>query len=141
MDLSTIGIYRCRHHFNVCVINSTINTENIPPSSCGGFVQAYVPIRPIMVRSERASSMGATESGCVRFFKCERYAFRRNKGESLVPRSSKYICGICNANSCTLTCMLYFHSSLIQLVLQMLMCVGELSIEVSEVVIYPRFVC
>lgn len=61
MDLSTIGIYRCQHHFNVCMINSFINTENIPLSSYGGFVWAYVPIRPIMVRSNRAYSMGATE--------------------------------------------------------------------------------
>ncbi len=61
MDLSTIGIYHCRHHFNVCMINSSINTENIPPSSYGRFVWVHVPIRPIMVRSNRAYSMGATE--------------------------------------------------------------------------------
>lgn len=54
MDLSTIGIYRCRHHFNVCMINSSINTENIPPSNYGGFVWAYAPVRPIAARSNRA---------------------------------------------------------------------------------------
>lgn len=54
MDLSTIGIYRCRHHFNVCVINSSINTENILPSSYGEFVWAYVPSRLILVRANRA---------------------------------------------------------------------------------------
>lgn len=60
MDLSTIGSHRCRHHFNVCLINSSINTENILPSSYGGFVWAYVPIRPIMARSDRAYSVGET---------------------------------------------------------------------------------
>lgn len=61
MDLSTIGIYCCRHHFNVCMINSSINTQNIPPPGCGGFVWAWVPIRVLMVRSDRAFSVCAVE--------------------------------------------------------------------------------
>lgn len=61
MDLSAICIYCFRHHFNVSMINTSINIENIPPSSCGGFVWAYVPVRLIMVRSDRAYSMGETK--------------------------------------------------------------------------------
>lgn len=57
MVLSTIGIYRCQHHFNVCMINISINTQNIPLSSYGGFVEAYVPIRLILVRSDRACGL------------------------------------------------------------------------------------
>ncbi len=131
MDLSTIGIYCCRHHFNVCMINSSINTENIPPSSYGGFVWAYVPIRPIMVRSNRAYSMGATECRqrvCLIPSMWERHAFLRRYGlewqlelvlSFTLPldvdnKEVKNTIAVCHVNIYTLSCMLCYHSSLIQ---------------------------
>ncbi|CAK6951968.1 Hypothetical predicted protein [Scomber scombrus] len=42
---------------NSAETDSSINTENIPPSSYGGFVWAYVPITPIMQKRNPHESL------------------------------------------------------------------------------------